>query len=249
MLGLKRRERKGVPEFLQVPWGIRDVLLFVATWLGLQVVIILLLRELSPVIAPVGSFLKLVRDGNVDAIFALNVLDAGIGFGLVWWFLRRYKVGWQTLGFRKVDILKTAGYIVGILFFFVVISNVVLKLLSILVPGFNADQAQDNEFISSSGSHHSLAIIALVLMPPILEETIFRGFVFPAITKRTGVIWGAVLSSALFGLAHWQANISIYTFVLGLLLCFLYVRTRSIVPGIVLHMVNNYLAFVALSGR
>jgi uncharacterized protein len=62
-------------------------------------------------------------------------------------------------------------------------------------------------------------------------------------------MWGAVLSSGLFALAHGQANIAIYTFPLGLLLCFMYVRLGSIVPGMALHMINNYLAFVAVAGN
>ena len=88
-----------------------------------------------------------------------------------------------------------------------------------------------------------------MLVPPVLEETIFRGFIFPAISKRTGVIWGAILSSALFGLAHAQGNITVYTFVLGLVLCFMYVRLRSILPGMALHMLNNYLAFLAYTQK
>jgi membrane protease YdiL (CAAX protease family) len=65
--------------------------------------------------------------------------------------------------------------------------------------------------------------------------------------KRWGVITGAIVSSAIFGLAHAQANISIYTWLLGLLLCAMYVRLKSIIPGMALHMLNNYLAFLALT--
>jgi hypothetical protein len=72
--------------------------------------------------------------------------------------------------------------------------------------------------------------------------------VFPALAKRTGLVWGAIFSSALFGLAHGQANLFVYTMILGLVLCFIYVRTKSIVPGIILHMLNNFLAFIVLAG-
>jgi membrane protease YdiL (CAAX protease family) len=139
--------------------------------------------------------------------------------------------------------------LVAILIAFMVAANALLWLVSTLVPTFDANQAQENEFIGAAGAHPSLALVALVLMPPILEETIFRGFMFPALAKRVGVMGGAILSSILFGIAHWQANIGIYTFVLGLLLCFMYVRLRSIVPGILLHMLNNYLALIALTTK
>jgi membrane protease YdiL (CAAX protease family) len=164
-------------------------------------------------------------------------------------YLRRYRVGWSMVGWRRVNVLKAVGYLVGILVVFLVASNLLLDLVSVLVPSFNANQAQNNDFIGASGSHHSLALVALVLLPPVLEETIFRGFMFPALAKKWGVVWGAVISSAVFGLAHAQANISIYTFLLGLLLCFMYVRLRSIFPGMALHMLNNYLAFIALAHK
>jgi uncharacterized protein len=242
--------RRRVPEFLNVPWSIRDIVVFVVLWFGVQIVGLMLMRALSPVVPSFGHFLDLVVQGDIMAMFALNLVDAAVGFGIISLYLRRYGVGWSTAGWRRVSPLRAAGYILAILVFFVVMANILLWVVSALVPGFDANQAQNNDFVGAAGTHRNLALVALVLMPPVLEETIFRGFVFPAIAKRAGVIWGAVLSSALFGLVHWQANISVYTFILGLLLCFMYVRLRSIVPGIFLHMLNNYLAFIALgSGK
>ncbi len=243
-------KRSRVPEFLNVPWNIRDVLVFGLAWIGIQIVLFILIGALAPVIPALGNFLQSAQSGNnIAAVFALDLLDAAVGIGVVTLYLHKYKVGWSALGWRRVSPLRALGYLVGILAFFIVAANVLLTLVSVLVPGFNPDQAQSNEFIGASKTHANLALIALVLLPPVLEETIFRGFIFPAISKRTGVVWGAILSSALFGLVHFQANITVYTFLLGLLLCFMYVRLRSIVPGIFLHMLNNYLAFLAFTSK
>ncbi|HUD11073.1 MAG TPA: CPBP family intramembrane glutamic endopeptidase [Candidatus Saccharimonadia bacterium] len=245
---LQRRDRK-LPEFLDVPWSIRDIVVFVVAWLGIQLIVIVALRLLGPFWIGARQFLTAASNGNVIASFVLDLLDAVAGFGVVALYLRHYKVGWNTVGWRKVNVLKAIKYLVAILVIFIVLSNVVLALVSFLVPAFNANQAQTNEFTGATASHPSIALIALVLLPPILEETIFRGFLFPALAKKWGVAWGAILSSAIFGIAHAQANISIYTFVLGLLLCFMYVRLKSIYPGMAVHMLNNYLAFLALSSK
>jgi membrane protease YdiL (CAAX protease family) len=122
-------------------------------------------------------------------------------------------------------------------------------LVALLVPAFDAGQAQTNEFTGQTASHPSLTLMALVIIPPIIEETVFRGFIFPALSRRRGLVFGAIMTSILFGLAHLQANVSIYTFVLGLVLCYMYVKLKSIVPGIILHMLNNYLAFIALGAK
>ena len=67
---------------------------------------------------------------------------------------------------------------------------------------------------------------------------------FSAMAKRFGAILGAVLSSLLFAFAHLQLNVGVYTFILGLLLCMMYYKLRSIWPGIFVHALNNYVALM-----
>ncbi len=238
-----------VPEFLKVPWGVRDALVLVAAWFGLQLILGFGLVMLSPAVPAVNDFMNAVRHENIEASFALNLVGVAIGLGLVALYLRKYHATWSMVGWRRVNVLKLIKYLFVMLIVFVVLANVALIVVKLLDPSFDANQAQTNDFTKAAGSHRSLALIALVLIPPIFEETIFRGFIFPALTKRAGLIWGAVLSSMLFGAAHGQPNLFVYTSILGLLLCFMYVKTRSIVPGVLLHMANNYLAFLALTGK
>jgi membrane protease YdiL (CAAX protease family) len=181
------------------------------------------------------------------ANFVLVVLNALMALGLIWLYLRRAGVGWSAVGWRRFDVFRAALYLAALFVAFIAISYLALTIISWLDPSFDANQPQNNGFVSSHRTNPLLALAAVVFIPPVLEETVFRGFVFPAFAKRWGVIWGAVASSVLFGLAHLQQNISVYTFLLGLVLCFLYLRTKSIIPGVFLHMINNYLAFLALT--
>ena len=240
---------KEVPEFLRVPWGIRQVIIVVAAWFGLQIAMGLGVVALSRDVPAFSHFLRALDDGAIWASFTLNLAGILIGFALVAAYLRKYRVGLGAVGIRRVSVWKTLKYLVGILLSFVVLANVALQVIKLLVPGFDPNQAQTNEFTNAVGSDRNLALIALVLLPPIFEETIFRGFMFPAIAKRWGVVWGAVVSSAIFGLAHGQPNLFVYTMILGLLLCFMYRRLGSTIPGMLLHMANNYLAFLALSSK
>jgi uncharacterized protein len=242
--------KRPLPEFLHVPWNVGDVGVMILAWFGIQIGVVLLLKILAPSVPGVDDFLRGVSSGsNIMGVFVLDLVDAAAGLGVVALYLRKYRTGFKTLGWRRTDLGRAVLYLVIVLIFFVFASAAVLTLVSLLLPGFNADQAQNNDFIGAAAGHQSLALIALVLLPPVLEETIFRGFMFPAMAKKWGVIPGALVSSAVFGIAHFQANISIYTFLLGLLLCFMYVRLKSIFPGMALHMLNNYLAFLALTGK
>lgn len=241
--------RRRIPDFLNVPWRVRDVIAVVLIWFGLQLLLGVGLVVVGQYVPAAAQFLASADKGDIGLSFALNLAGILMGFGLVAVYLQRYKVGWKAVGWRRFSWGKAGLYLLGIFVVFLVLANVALLLVKTLVPGFDADQAQVNEFTQNAGTHRNLALIALVLLPPIFEETIFRGFIFPAIAKRMGVVWGALISSMIFGVAHGQPNLFVYTTILGLLLCFMYRRLGSIIPGIALHMLNNYLAFLAITGK
>ncbi len=239
-----------LPDHLRVPWNILDALVvFLAAWIVLPIVIVILLRATEAFVPLSAWFLNGLRADEIGASFALAILDAVGALALVWGYLHRYKAGWSAVGWRGFSVWKASGYLLATFVAFAILSGVVLWLVSVLDPSFNANQPQENDFLGGADTHRTLALIALVVVPPIIEETVFRGFIFPALAKRWGMVAGAIGSSLLFGLAHLQANVGVYTFVLGLLLCFLYVRLRSIFPGVILHMLNNYIAFIALTSH
>ena len=239
-----------LPAHLKVPWGIGAALVvYLLAWIGFTFALVILIGFASPYLPVAAQFLDALQRNDVQASFILVIVNAVVAFALVAMYLRHFKVGFDTVGWRKFSIIKAALYLLAIFVIFIIGSGLLIYLVSVLVPGFDSNQAQTNEFTTSTTSNPHLTLIALVIIPPIIEETVFRGFIFPAFAKRWGVIWGAIISSVLFGFAHLQANVGVYTFLLGMLLCFLYVKLKSIIPGILFHMLNNYLAFVALSGK
>lgn len=231
-----------------VPWGIKQALaLFFLPWIVLPVVVLLALAALAQFVPSLAPLLQAIEEGKPQATLALIMIDALGSFAFIRYFLRKYQVGWADLGFRSFNPFKAVLYIAGLFIVFILAVQVLYILVQVLVPAFNPDQAQTNEFTNLGPNFYTYALIALVVLPPLVEEPVFRGFLFPAFAKRFGLIGGAVFSSILFGFAHLQPNVGVYTFVIGLVLCFLYVRLGSIVPGIALHMFNNYIAFMALN--
>ncbi|WP_027452453.1 CPBP family intramembrane glutamic endopeptidase [Segatella albensis] len=89
--------------------------------------------------------------------------------------------------------------------------------------------------------------VAIGMLAPIAEEMVFRGAVLRSLFKVMDGKWhwAAIVCSALiFGVVHGNVAQGVHAFVMGCLLGWLYYRTRSIVPGIVLHWVNNSVAYV-----
>ncbi|HSJ86556.1 MAG TPA: CPBP family intramembrane glutamic endopeptidase, partial [Anaerolineales bacterium] len=84
------------------------------------------------------------------------------------------------------------------------------------------------------------------LLAPVVEEIFFRGFLFQGLRARYGWVAGMLLSSAIFGLAHLDPVSLIPTFILGNLLAYLYQRSNSIWPGVILHVLVNTVGLVSV---
>ena len=95
--------------------------------------------------------------------------------------------------------------------------------------------------------HNDFGFIAVGVLVPIAEEMVFRGAILRRLLDLTGneKRWIAIVTSAaLFGLVHGNMLQGLNAFALGLLLGWMYVRTRSIVPGVVMHLTNNSLSYI-----
>ena len=89
--------------------------------------------------------------------------------------------------------------------------------------------------------------VAIGLLAPLAEEMVFRGAILRVLLKVFDRRWHwlpIVISAVLFGAVHGNMAQFLHAMLLGLLLGWLYYRTDSIVPGVVLHWVNNSIAYV-----
>ncbi|HEX7245690.1 MAG TPA: CPBP family intramembrane glutamic endopeptidase [Solirubrobacterales bacterium] len=89
-------------------------------------------------------------------------------------------------------------------------------------------------------------ILLIVVAAPISEEVCFRGFLFGGLRERLPRIAAALISATIFGALHATTGISAVPPLIffGFVLALLYERTGSIVPGILLHMLNNAVALI-----
>ncbi|MFI5240518.1 MAG: CPBP family intramembrane glutamic endopeptidase [Candidatus Saccharimonadia bacterium] len=235
-------------EPIRVPWKPVDgLIVFGLAWIGVPVVLIIFMRLASPLVPIFGTLLVSFRNGDIVASFVFAIVNAVAALGVIAFYLHRYHASWQDLGWRKFNFARTIMYLVIGFILFLVIIQLTFMALVWLVPSFNPAQPQTNDFTAPTTSlGRQLSLIALVLLPPVVEETVFRGFIFPAFSKWRGEVVGAIMTSILFGFAHLQYNVSIYTLILSLILCYMYWRLRSIWPGVALHMINNYIAYSAI---
>lgn len=96
-----------------------------------------------------------------------------------------------------------------------------------------------------------LFLIVVGLVAPLLEEIIFRGFLFGTLRNSFGPWRSMVYSSLLFAALHQSLVAFLPIFFLAMVLAYLYEKTGSLWPSIILHMLNNTVAtlFVILIRR
>ena len=129
-----------------------------------------------------------------------------------------------------------------------VTSAVFILAMGLWTNYFNelADLPNNMEAAFDMMMHHPLGIVAIVIMAPLVEELLFRGAIQGHLLRKWKHPAGAiVLSSLIFGLVHGNWVQAPFAFVTGLALGWMYYRTGSLLPGILMHFVNNSAAVIA----
>ena len=91
-----------------------------------------------------------------------------------------------------------------------------------------------------------IQVLLIVFAAPISEEVCFRGFLFGGLRERMPRLAAALISGLIFGGLHATTGLSAVPVLVafGFILALLYEKTGSIVPGILLHMLNNSVALL-----
>lgn len=127
------------------------------------------------------------------------------------------------------------------------ISNFIANILLKVVGGTDTATELTNNLMAESG--FVITFIVVAILPAICEEFLFRGFILGAFRyngdiRRKTYIWAIISSGLLFGLMHIYFIKIIPTAILGIAFGYIVIKTGSILPAIILHLVNNGLAVI-----
>lgn len=193
-------------------------------------------------------------DGSPIAQFANAFVVYTLMAVLITLFVRRYKVSLRRLGVVRPNFGDVGRALLAIPvyagFYFML-----LIVITALVPSLDLQQEQQLGFDQVQNSVGLvMAFLSLVILPPLVEEFVMRGFVFTSLLKRCSFVVATVLTSILFAVAHLQAGsgapllwvAAIDTCILSAVLCYLRYKSGSLWPGIFLHMFKNLTAFLVI---
>lgn len=199
-----------------------------------------------------------VDEGSAPAELTLDALLMNAVFMLL---LGAIVVGYLS-GIRRLDVVAVFGLkrlsaarVLGLglllLIPIVVTVNASAYAVNLWLEGIWGGMEPQNTvqaFQDSDGWAMRVIMVAFaVVIAPVVEETLFRGLIYPVFKKYTDGIFAAACSSVLFGLVHMHVGSLAPLVILALILCFVYERTGSLWLPMVIHAGFNGVSLLALS--
>ena len=239
----------------RVPWGpvsavLFTIALYIAGQFAAAILIMAALMSMGCSAEQSADWVSSVVTGQFVYILLAEILTVG---GVIW-FLRRRQIPLSSIGWNGLKLRYLGIALVGFGVYFV--SYVMVTIIaSHVVPSLNFDQEQQIGFETAHSSLDlTLTAISLVVLPPLAEEILFRGFLFGGLRRRYMFVPAAIITSLMFAVGHLQFGsgapllwvAALDTFVLSLVLCYIREKTDSLWPGIFIHAIKNALAFSVL---
>lgn len=193
-------------------------------------------------------------NNSVTAQFIYILIAETLSIGAIYWFLKRRRLSLAAIGLRRPKISDPIyGLLALPVYFFILLAAI--GVLSRFIPGLNINQQQQIGFNDVHGAGQLiLTFISLVVLPPLAEEIMMRGFLYSTLRKAMRIVPAALITSVLFAAAHLPEGgaggplyiAAIDTFILSLVLVYLREKTKGLWASIILHALKNGVAFVAL---
>lgn len=193
-------------------------------------------------------------ESSTYAQFFLMVLVEGITLLLLYTFIRYRRSNYRALGLTRPKWRDLGYALAGYGVYFVIYIAIVVSVRAIF-PSLNVDQEQMIGFDNAKhGIELILVFISLVILPPITEEIVMRGFLYPGLRTSFSKLTAALITSGLFAAAHLQFGgdapllwvAALDTFILSLVLIHLRDKTGRLWAPITLHAIKNGVAFFVL---
>ncbi len=219
--------------------GIMDVVLYLVIFIVVQIAVLY---------AGAGIWTAVKQEGYMETVVAVSngsnavLLALATVFSNVITLVIFFKTNWTPL---TRDYLQSKPW--------TALLWVALFTLGTIIPlEFTYEQLGLEMDANTSKVFESLVkepwgYVAVGILAPLAEEIVFRGAILRTllgmVSKKNH--WVAIMiSAALFGAVHGNAAQFVNALLMGLLLGWMYYRTKSLVPGILMHWVNNTMAYV-----
>lgn len=238
------------PEDLRVPWDWPDLLFLGAFTLAGMILLTLLVEGIFALCGVSPAELR--HSPGKQSYFAL-LAQALLFFALLGYLFAQIRVRfgapfWRTIGWRPLETGRRPRALVYLgIFGAGFVFATVIEIASGLV-GTKTKLPIEKLFQDRVAA--ILFMLMAVLVAPVIEETIFRGYIYPVVARRFGVAAGVVGTGIVFGLLHapqlWGGWGQVVLLVIvGIVFTYARAVTGTVVASYLLHL--SYNSFVSLA--
>ncbi|MBZ5502138.1 MAG: CPBP family intramembrane metalloprotease [Acidobacteriia bacterium] len=250
--------KPAVPEDLRVPWDWLDLLLFGLFVFATTIVFGLLLLAVGRSILHLtpAQLQKSRGAWGLVQIAAQVVLDLVLlGYLAAQMRMKFHAPFWRTIGWRSLETTTSPR---ALAYLTLVLSGFLLAVVTMAAEtAFPPKHALPIETVLQDPRAAALFMLTAVLVAPLVEETLFRGYLYPVLARSWGVGAGVFVTGTLFGLLHsiqlwggwWQIALLI---AVGIVFTLVRARTGTVLASFIVHISYNSLqvitTLVALHG-
>lgn len=172
-----------------------------------------------------------------QSVVIWNIVANLITLFVIWLLLRKHPATDKVLRGTKASVgMSVVWAVSGVLMLFA--GQVVAGLITQLFMDTPAGSA-NTEMLTSLTKQAPVLFVFITLIAPVIEEIVFRKVLFGGLTNWMNIHVAAVISSLFFALGHGDLPFLLVYFSIGLILCFLYTKTKRITVTIFAHMIMN----------
>lgn len=217
----------------------------------LYVLLIFVIVQLSPILFVVPAYNYFTGQGldgpTAEAATSgwLIFLTMGLGFIATWIIIARDKKFFDIWKGKRSGI---AGAVLWGIFGFLLLL-IGQSIAAMIEMAIGIDPGSENtSTLVNIAEVVPVAIIAVVLFGPVLEELVFRRVIFGSLNQTTNFFVATAVSALVFAAVHMEFSHLLLYFTTGLILAFLYQQTKRIITPIIAHVcLNGYVMLIQLN--
>jgi membrane protease YdiL (CAAX protease family) len=239
-----------VQDDIQTPWGWPDLLLLVLVTLLFAFVIGGLVT--MAFLAHGVTRAQLSSSEREKSLLILTLQPLLYGAILGYLYLRIISAGrrsfWRTMGWRElygISVPRAYLYLGSL-----IAGGGLCLLVTLASEAYGTKAKLPIEQFFQDRETALLFVLLAVLVAPLVEETIFRGYIYPVVARSFGISAGVVITGIAFGLMHEQQLAGGWVqigllIVVGIVLTYARARSRTVVASYLMHL--GYNSFIALA--
>lgn len=193
---------------------------------------------LSFIVMPIFMY-SMYFDYSIITTFVTMLVSFVTGLIMVYFLSSTFKRKIKDLkfSFKPKETIDT----IAMMYFL----NYAIGIIGALLSKFGFPDTSPDFSLSGGFLYNLFTFISVVILAPIFEELIFRGTILQVLSKYNKV-FAILVTSLLFGLLHLNMTQAVPAFFMSLILCYMCLKTDSLLVTILAHAGNNLLALMSV---